>query len=139
MGNVYTETIVDYYQNPRKKGTLPRPTAEARKNNPSCGDVVQIQLKISKGRIEKARFLGAGCAISTAAASLLMEKIEGMKLTEVRKLGDRDALALLGIDLGPARLGCALLPFQTMQEALSIGKEKGPSGAKLKKRGSGKT
>ncbi len=118
MGNIYTEAIVDYYQHPRKKGTIAEPTAQASGHNPSCGDSVSIQVRVSKGRISQARFMGSGCAISTAASSMLMEKVEGMRLSEARNLSKKDALALLGIGISHARLNCALLPLRTLKEAL---------------------
>jgi nitrogen fixation protein NifU and related proteins len=124
-GDIYTETIIDHYNNPRKRGRLAGANAFARLNNPSCGDVIEVRLKIGgKGRIEKARFEGAGCAISTAAASMLMEALEGKTEKEVLSIRPGEAKRMLGIDIGPARLHCALLPLDAAKQAILRRKRK---------------
>ena len=116
--DLYSEEIVDNYLHPRKRGRLDKPNASARMSNPSCGDVVEIGMRIERGRIKLARFNGTGCAISTAASSMLMERIEGKTEKEVLRMGKKEMRKLLGIEISPVREHCALLPLQAAQRAI---------------------
>lgn len=122
MDNFYRENILDHYKNPRNFGRLKQPDTSYEEENSLCGDRLRIEVKLLKRKktkiISQIRFSGQGCAISLAAASLLTEKVMGKELTFVAKLTSKDVLALLGIELGPTRLKCALLPLQTIQKAL---------------------
>jgi nitrogen fixation protein NifU and related proteins len=129
----YSREIVDNYLHPRRKGKLVRPTVSARLSNPSCGDVVEIGLIIEKGRIKEARFSGTGCAISTAASSMLMGLIEGKTEKQVLSMGEKDVKGMLGIDISPAREHCALLPLQAVQKAI-LGRD-GRRAGKARKKG----
>ena len=81
-----------------------------------CGDHIQIDLRVdANGVVSEARFDGHGCAISQASADLLMETIIGKPLDEVKKLNKQDILEMLGIDLGPVRLKCALLSLKVLK------------------------
>jgi len=77
--------------------------------------VIRIDLKLKDGRVDQVRFSGKGCSISTAAASMLTEAIEGKTLEEVKRMSRDDVLEMLGIELGPVRLKCALLPLKTLK------------------------
>lgn len=116
--SMYSEIILDYYRSPRNKGKMEKPFATARDVNPACGDVVEIHLHVQDGKVASALFSGQGCAISQAAASMLCESIEGKTLEEVAKLEKEHVLGLLGVELSPMRLKCALLGFKVAKMAV---------------------
>ncbi|MAG02246.1 SUF system NifU family Fe-S cluster assembly protein [Candidatus Pacearchaeota archaeon] len=116
--NIYTEIILDLYKNPKNKGVLENPTHESGRNNPLCGDEIKIQLIIEENKIKDVKFLGQGCAISQASASLLTDKIKNMNVEEVKSLNKENVLDLLHIPISPGRLKCALLSLDTLKEAL---------------------
>ena len=113
--DLYRQNILDHYQNPRNFGTLEHPDISAEDSNPLCGDEIRIDLKVRGGKIEDVRFTGKGCSISRAAASMLTEEIRGKTLEEVKRIGKDDVLEMLGIELGPVRLKCALLALKTLK------------------------
>ena len=117
MDQVYREIILDHYKNPRGHGIIEDADASADGQNPLCGDEVSIYVAFGEDgeTIEEVKFSGRGCAISQAATSMLCEKIVGMPLDEVKKLSRQDVLDMLGIDLGPVRLRCALLGLKTLK------------------------
>lgn len=112
---LYREAILDHYKHPRFKGHLENPDVQYHDHNPFCGDEITIELKIDEGRIVEVAFDGKGCAISQATASMLMEEVVGMSLEDARKLDKEFVLELLGIDLGPVRLKCALLSLKALK------------------------
>jgi len=113
--DLYRQNILEHYQNPRNFGTLERPDISAEDSNPLCGDEIRIDLLVKDGVIEDVRFSGKGCSISRAAASMLTEEIRGKTLEEVKRIGKDDVLEMLGIELGPVRLKCALLALKTLK------------------------
>jgi len=113
--DIYKDIILDYYRNPRNFGDLPNPDVRTKDSNPLCGDIIEMQLKIKDGRVEDVRFKGKGCAISQAAASMLTEVVKGKTLDEVKAMGKKDVLDLLGIDPGPTRIKCALLGLKVLK------------------------
>jgi len=113
--DLYRQNILDHYQNPRNFGTLEHPDISAEDSNPLCGDEIRIDLLVKDGVIEDVRFSGKGCSISRAAASMLTEEIRGKTLEEVKRIGKDDVLEMLGIELGPVRLKCALLALKTLK------------------------
>ena len=112
---LYRENILDHYKHPRNRGTLEHPDVSFEDANPLCGDRLRMDFQIQDGRITAVRFSGQGCSISQASASMLCEKLEGMTLEEAKKLGREDVLEMLGIELGPVRLKCALLALKTVK------------------------
>jgi nitrogen fixation NifU-like protein len=112
---LFRENILDHYKHPRNHGTLEHPDVTYEDANPLCGDRLRMDFHIRDGRIEQVRFSGVGCSISQAAASMLCERIEGRSLEEVKALTREDVLEMLGIDLGPVRLKCALLALKTLK------------------------
>jgi nitrogen fixation NifU-like protein len=113
--DLYRQNILDHYQNPRNFGTLEHPDISTEDSNPLCGDEIRIDLQVKDGVIEDVRFSGKGCSISRAAASMLTEEIRGKTLEEVKRIGRDDVLEMLGIELGPVRLKCALLALKTLK------------------------
>lgn len=120
MDDIYREVILDHYKNPRNYGSLDRPDSESEKDNPLCGDKICIQLVLSKDKtlVEDIKFSGQGCAISMASASLVTEYAQGKEIRVLKGLGKDDIVKLLNINLSPARLKCALLPLNVLQEAI---------------------
>lgn len=115
MSDLFRENILDHYQHPRCHGTLDDATVTYEDANPLCGDRIRVDVRVAGGRIEKVRFSGHGCSISQAAASMLCEHVEGRTLDEVKNLTREDVLDMLGIELGPVRLKCALLALKTLK------------------------
>jgi nitrogen fixation NifU-like protein len=114
----YRELILDYYRNPRNFGKLDPHDIDARDTNPLCGDEVEMQIKVSpdKDKIEEIKFIGKGCAISQASASMLTEMAKGKPLEWVKGLTRDDIQKMLGTsDLGPARIKCAMLSVKVLK------------------------
>lgn len=118
MQNIYHQTVMDHYHNPRNKGVLPMPDFRSGSYNPSCGDAVCVQGTIHDNKITSVMFEGTGCVISQAGASLLMQKANGCSLQEIATFDALFMQSLLGMTLGPTRLGCALLPLQALHDGL---------------------
>ena len=112
------EYLLDHYENPRNFGTLDNPSFSFEEGNPSCGDVIRIDVKVHDNRIEDIRFSGKGCVISQAAASILTETVRGKTLDEVRAFSKEDMLKALGIPLSPMRLKCGLLALKVLKAGL---------------------
>jgi nitrogen fixation NifU-like protein len=116
MDDLYREVIIERYKNPAYKGTLEPNDISFEDENPLCGDHIRIDLRLnSEGKVAEAAFSGHGCAISQASADLLLESIIGKNLDEVKALNRQDILDNLGIELGPVRLKCALLPLKVLK------------------------
>ena len=113
--DLYRDNILDHAKHPRCQGTIENPDATYEDANPLCGDRLRMDFRIRDGRLEQVRFSGTGCSISQASASMLCEAIEGKTLDEIKKLGREDVLEMLGLDLGPVRLKCALLALKTVK------------------------
>lgn len=115
MDQLYREAILDHYKHPRHKGHLNEPDVHYHDTNPFCGDEITIELKVENGIVVNAAFDGRGCAISQASASMMMEEIIGMSVEDLKQWGKEDVLDLLGIEIGPVRLKCALLPLKALK------------------------
>ncbi|MBI3957939.1 MAG: SUF system NifU family Fe-S cluster assembly protein [Chloroflexi bacterium] len=118
MDQLYREAILDHYKHPRRKGHIDAPDIHYHDTNPFCGDEITIELKVADGVVVDAAFDGRGCAISQASASMIMEEIVGMTVTDLKEWGKEDILDLLGIEIGPVRLKCALLPLKALKAGL---------------------
>lgn len=122
--DLYREEILDHYKNPRNFGKLKSATHKARETNASCGDVVEVFLKVrnvnSKGKIEDVKFRAEGCALSIASASMLSERImkQEIGIKELLRYTEKDVALMLGIDVSPGRLSCVMLPVQAVQRAI---------------------
>ena len=119
MDDLYREVIIDRYKNPQFKGILEPHDISFEDDNPVCGDHIRIDLRVKQdGVITDVRFDGHGCAISQASADLLLESVIGKKLDDVKELSKEDILEMLGIELGPVRLKCALLSLKVLKAAV---------------------
>ncbi|MEI6291814.1 MAG: SUF system NifU family Fe-S cluster assembly protein [Chloroflexota bacterium] len=116
MEDLYREIIIEHFKNPSYRGRLDPHDISFADNNPLCGDHIEINLVVDENEIVKdARFDGHGCAISQASADLLMESIIGKSTSEIKSFTKQHILDLLGIDLGPVRLKCALLSLKVLK------------------------
>ena len=136
LDQLYRQVILDHSNFPRHKGIQTEKTAEVIElNNPTCGDVLQLQLELSDdGHITSARFDGQGCSISMASASMMCVILEGKTLPEALELvqgqsvnEDRleDAALLSGVSKFPARIKCATLAWKALEKAVEQKNKKG--------------
>lgn len=117
--SLYHQHILDHAKHPRHFGLLPDANARAAAANPLCGDALEFSLRFAAdGKVAAVGFTGEGCAISTAAASLLAETVPGKTVAELRALTVADMTKLLGVTLNPARLKCGTLGLEALQRAL---------------------
>lgn len=113
---MYREQILDLYENPLNYGELETPDFSYEEDNPLCGDVIRIDVRLdAEGRVADVSWSGDGCAISQAAASLLTDHIKGMTLDEIKGLESSAILDLLGIPLSMARIKCATLSLKVLK------------------------
>lgn len=115
---IYREHIMELYKSPENYGILKNPTHEHTETNSSCGDEITMQLKVENGKIKDVKFQGSGCVMSIVSSSMLTDKIKGMNLEEVKKLGKEDVLKLLKIEINPGRLKCVILPLYAIKNSL---------------------
>ena len=118
--DIYSETILDHYQNPHHAGSISNPTVKVSEDNPLCGDKISLELIIKNGTVIDIGFVGTGCAISQAAMSLLADEIENKKVSVLKKFTPAKVYSLLHVPISPGRVKCALLGFATLQKALKI-------------------
>lgn len=116
MDDMYQELILDHYKNPRHQGTLDPADITYEDDNPLCGDRIRIDILTNDDEeVVEAAFSGHGCAISQASASMLMEEIQGKSLDAIKQLKNEDIMDMLGIELGPVRMKCALLSLKVLK------------------------
>ena len=117
MDDFYREEILEHYTHPHNYGTLEEADISHMENNPLCGDKIRFDIKLDEDgqTIKDVRFSAVGCAISKASASMLSDLLIGQTLDELKELTKEDMLDELGIDLGPVRLKCALLPLKVVK------------------------
>lgn len=134
LDSLYQEVILDHYRRPRNKGPLEGATHAITMNNPLCGDVIELMLRVGEDRIDEAHFAGRGCSISQASASMLTQRLKGRTLSEALELSEKftrllhgdasltgdadlgDLRALAGVSKFPVRIKCALLGFNCLEE-----------------------
>jgi nitrogen fixation NifU-like protein len=119
MAALYSDILLDHFRHPRNYGSLDAPDISNEQFNPLCGDRIRIELKVKESRVSEARFKGDGCAISTAAASLLTELVIGEDVAQLANLTDARLIAALESNIQPARMQCALLPLEALREGLT--------------------
>ena len=136
LADLYRDVIVDHSRRPRNFGRLAAANRSAEGNNPLCGDKLHVFVEMKDDIVQDLRFEGAGCAISTASASLMSEAVKGRSRAQVaelfrdvhRMLTGRDAVAdpglgklaaLAGVREFPMRVKCASLCWHTLNAALA--------------------
>jgi nitrogen fixation NifU-like protein len=119
MDDLYRDYILEHYRRPHNFGQLDGATTSQEGANPLCGDRITLQLRVRGDVIDGVAFTGRGCAISQASASLLTDEIKGKSVDTAQGMEPRDVLDLLGIEISPARMKCALLSLETLQGALT--------------------
>ncbi len=117
---IYKENILDHYRAPRHHGLLPVYTVMQEGNNPSCGDEQTLTVLLEDGVITDAGFVGAGCAISQAGTSILLEQVIGMKVSDALEFTEGDMRALLGVPIGESREKCMMLGLSTLKESITL-------------------
>jgi nitrogen fixation NifU-like protein len=136
LSSLYQELILDHYRRPRNKGVLDQPTHTIALNNPLCGDEIDLHLRVEGDVIKDVRFVGRGCSISQAAASMMTQVVKDARVADAVALAARmsammhgdeaaakdkalgDLRALAGVSRFPVRVKCALLPWNALQDAL---------------------
>ena len=134
---LYRQVIMDHYKKPRNKGVIEEDSLTVNMNNPTCGDRIQLSMKIEDGVVSDAKFEGEGCSISMSSASMMTQAIKGRRLEDALKLSkvfsdmmqgkeyDEDDLdlgdieALQGVSKFPARIKCATLAWKAMEKGLN--------------------
>ena len=130
MDDLYRDYILEHYRRPHNFGPLEDASVTREGANPLCGDRITLQLGVVDGVVQTVGFTGRGCAISQASDSLLTDEIKGKPLADVQSFGADDLLELLGIQISPARLKCAMLSHDTLRGALALLAESGPEADK---------
>jgi nitrogen fixation NifU-like protein len=140
LEDLYKEVILDHYRSPRNKGRLDPHDVALERNNPLCGDEIELFLRFDADRLEGIAFEGKGCSISQASASMMTEKVSGLSNEQAAHVadlikrmlsgdeeGDADALgdlvSLKGVVKYPVRVKCALLGWNTLLEGLAEGRK----------------
>ncbi|UPM41752.1 Fe-S cluster assembly sulfur transfer protein SufU [Halocatena salina] len=120
--DMYRQQILDHYKNPRNYGELEEPTFSHTGENPTCGDTIQIDVVLADDEetIERIAFSGDGCAISQASASLLTQQLQGMTVAELHELDRDDVIDMLGVEISPMRVKCAVLAEKVAQDGAKI-------------------
>lgn len=133
MDELYQDILLDHAKSPRRYGELEGPCICSTGHNPLCGDEIVLRIRMEDDVIEEARFTSSGCAISTAAASLIVDAAVGMKRRDVLALCDRvhhaltsqsdeplpeEFEALRGVRRFPMRVKCATLALHTLRDAI---------------------
>ncbi|MFF1991251.1 Fe-S cluster assembly sulfur transfer protein SufU [Bacillus mycoides] len=135
LDTLYRQVIMDHYKNPRNHGVL-EDSVTVNLNNPTCGDRIQLTMKVEEGIVHEAKFEGEGCSISMSSASMMTQAVKGKKIEEALKLSKIFSDMMLGkeyddsIDLGdiealqgvckfPARIKCATLAWKALEKGLN--------------------
>ena len=120
--DMYRQQILDHYKSPRNYGELENPTFTHVGENPMCGDTIEIDVRLDEDEevIEALAFRGDGCAISQAAASMLSEVLIGNTIEELYEMDRDDIIDMLGVDISPMRVKCAVLAEKVAQDGAEI-------------------
>lgn len=113
---LYREIILEHWQYPQNYGIVKDADFDVTDSNPLCGDEIRLTGKIKDGILQQIAFIGEGCAISKASASLFTEEIKGKRIDEIKKITQAEILEELGIPLTPVRTKCALLIYLAVRQ-----------------------
>ncbi|PYZ92901.1 SUF system NifU family Fe-S cluster assembly protein [Salipaludibacillus keqinensis] len=137
LDTLYRQVIMDHYKNPRNRGELEGDSLKINMNNPTCGDRIQLQMKVEDGKVSEAKFVGEGCSISLSSASMMTQAVKGLPVEDALKLSGifsdmmlgkeydeedfdlGDIEALQGVAKFPARIKCATLAWKAMEQGLN--------------------
>jgi nitrogen fixation NifU-like protein len=118
MDELYRDQILEHYKRPHNFGRLDSFDLEYEDTNPFCGDEQHVFIKLDDDdRVAEVKFEGQGCAISTAATSLLTDELTGMSREEILRMPKETVLDLLGIDISATRMTCAMLGLKVVKSA----------------------
>jgi nitrogen fixation NifU-like protein len=120
--DMYRQQILDHYKNPRNYGEIEDPTFTHIGENPMCGDEIRMDVVLDEGEetIEQVAFQGDGCAISQASASMLSQELAGMAVEDLEAMDRDDITDMLGVDISPMRVKCAVLAEKVAQDGADI-------------------
>ncbi|MFW6017776.1 MAG: Fe-S cluster assembly sulfur transfer protein SufU [Halapricum sp.] len=120
--DMYRQQILDHYRNPRNYGEIEDPTYTHVGDNPTCGDTIEMDVVLDDDEetIEAVAFRGDGCAISQASASMLTEKLPGTSIKELQEMDRDDVIDMLGVEISPMRVKCAVLAEKVAQDGAKI-------------------
>ncbi|MGB9930170.1 iron-sulfur cluster assembly scaffold protein [Haloarcula amylolytica] len=120
--DMYRQQILDHYKNPRNYGEIEEPTFTHIGENPMCGDEIRMDVVLdeSEETIEQVAFQGDGCAISQASASMLSQELAGMAVEDLEAMDRDDITEMLGVDISPMRVKCAVLAEKVAQDGAEI-------------------
>lgn len=114
----YGALVLEHFRRPRNQRALEKATASHEGFNKQCGDRVRIELEVENGTIRSAAFTANACAICTASASLLTERVTGVAVGEALALSDDAVITELGEEVPRGRRTCVTLPWDTLRRAL---------------------
>ncbi|WP_336328468.1 iron-sulfur cluster assembly scaffold protein [Halovenus sp. HT40] len=120
--DMYRQQILDHYKNPRNYGEIEEATFTHVGENPMCGDTIEMDVVLDddESTIEHVAFRGDGCAISQAAASMLSQELQGMDTDTLEAMDRDDIVDMLGVDISPMRIKCAVLAEKVAQDGMEI-------------------
>jgi nitrogen fixation NifU-like protein len=120
--DMYRQQILDHYKNPRNYGELEEATFTHVGENPMCGDTIEMDVVLDDDEeiVERVAFRGDGCAISQASASMLSEQLTGMAVADLEEMDRDDVIDMLGVDISPMRVKCAVLAEKVAQDGAEI-------------------
>ncbi|KAA9408732.1 SUF system NifU family Fe-S cluster assembly protein [Haloarcula hispanica] len=120
--DMYRQQILDHYKNPRNYGEIEDPTFTHIGENPMCGDEIRMDIVLDDDEetIEQVAFQGDGCAISQASASMLSQELAGMAVEDLEAMDRDDITEMLGVDISPMRVKCAVLAEKVAQDGAEI-------------------
>src|SRR3990167_7317382 len=117
--NIYSEIVLEHYKNPHNYGSISKANKKTVLFNPSCGDRIEMEAVFTKKKLEEIKFRGQGCAISIASASMLTYYVKNKANEDLQKLDKEFMIKMLGINLGPSRIKCALLPLEALHNLIN--------------------
>ena len=117
----YLAMVVEHYRRPHNRRALDAPTAVHEGTNLLCGDRVRMEVAVHDGVVVDVAFAASACAIATASASLLTDRVRGRAVDEALRTDEESVVTALGAGVPAARRGCATLPWRVLRQALERG------------------